>query len=85
MLGVCCIRFHVAKLSLTDFKLCATTPNNMQQGVQLMHTTCNIQQCWELLANNRRGVHLQGANLDKPQISLTKTTFGWNFFRYLEG
>ena len=84
MLGVCCIRFHVAK-SLTDFKLCATTPNNMQEGVQLMHTTCNIQQCWELLANNLRGVHLQGANLDKPQISLTKMTFGWNFFRCSEG
>ena len=29
----------------------ATTCNNMQQGVQT-DTTCNIQQCWELLANN---------------------------------
>ena len=29
----------------------ATTSNNMQQGVQ-MDATCNIQQCWELLANN---------------------------------
>ena len=28
-----------------------TTSNNMQQGVQ-MDATCNIQQCWELLANN---------------------------------
>ena len=36
--------------SWTSFKLC-TTPNNMQQGVQ-MGVTCNIQQCWELLANN---------------------------------
>ena len=27
-----------------------TTRNNMQQGVQ-MEATCNIQQCWELLAN----------------------------------
>ena len=26
-------------------------PNNMQQGVQ-MGAKCNIQQCWELLANN---------------------------------
>ena len=36
---------------LTGFKLCAATPSNMQQGV---HTamTCNIQNCWELLANN---------------------------------
>ena len=32
--------------SLTGFKLCATTPNNMQQqqGVQT-DATCNIQQC----------------------------------------
>ena len=28
-----------------------TLPNNMQQGVQT-DATCNIQQCWELLANN---------------------------------
>ena len=27
------------------FKLCATTSNNMQQGVQT-DATCNIQQCW---------------------------------------
>ena len=33
--------------SLTCFKLCATTSNNMQQGVQT-DATCNIQQCWEL-------------------------------------
>ena len=33
------------------FKLCATTRNNMQQGVQT-DATCNIQQCWELLANS---------------------------------
>ena len=46
----CYVRLHVAK-SLTSFKLCATTPNIMQQGVQTdaMYT---IQQCWELLANN---------------------------------
>ena len=37
--------------SLTGFKLCATTSNNMQQGVQT-DVTCNIQQCWELSANN---------------------------------
>ena len=36
--------------SLTGFKLCATS-NNMQQGVQT-DATWNIQQCWELLANN---------------------------------
>ena len=37
--------------SLTGFKLCATTHNNVQQGVQ-MDATCNIQQCWEWLVNN---------------------------------
>ena len=37
--------------SLTGFKLCATTRNNMQQGVQT-DATCNIQHCWQLLANN---------------------------------
>ena len=44
---------------LTGFQLCATTPNNtqqftrnnMQRGV-LTDATCNIQQCWEMLANN---------------------------------
>ena len=29
----------------------ATTPNNTQQGVQT-EATCNIQQCWDLIANN---------------------------------
>ena len=41
----------------------ATTSNNMQQGVQT-DATCNIQQCWELLANNVAsvctGLHLRG-------------------------
>ena len=41
--------------SLTGFKLCATTSNNMQQGVQT-DATCNIQQCWELLANDNASV-----------------------------
>ena len=50
IVGSCCVRLHVAK-SLTGFKLCATTPNNMQQGVQT-DVTCNIQQGWELVANN---------------------------------
>ena len=36
----CCARLHVGK-SLTGFKLCATTTNNMQQGVQT-DATCNI-------------------------------------------
>ena len=44
---------HVAK-SLTGFKFpqqLPTTRNNMQQDVQA-DATCNIQQCWELLANS---------------------------------
>ena len=53
----CCVRLHEAK-SLTGFKLCATTSNNMQQGVQT-DATCNIQQCWELLANNVASVCTQ--------------------------
>ena len=38
-------------MSVRGPKLCATTRNNMQQGVQT-DATCNIQQCWELLAND---------------------------------
>ena len=44
--------------SLTGFKLCATTSNNMQQGV-LTDATCNIEQCWELLVNNVASVCTQ--------------------------
>ena len=36
--GCCCTKFE-------------TLRNNMQQGVQT-DAACNIQQCWELLANN---------------------------------
>ena len=61
MLGVvsqqCCVRLHEGK-SLTGFKLCATTSNNMQQDVQT-DATCNIQQCWELLVNNVASVCTQ--------------------------
>ena len=38
----------------------ATISNNMQQGVQT-DGTCNIQQCWELLANKWCCVRLHGA------------------------
>ena len=40
----CGVLFHVAKSLTAGFKLCATTHNNMQQGVQT-DATCNIQQC----------------------------------------
>ena len=33
-----------------------TTRNNMQQGIQ--HATCNIQQCWELLADKVASVNI---------------------------
>ena len=45
-----CVRLQVVD-RLTGFKLYATTPNNMQQGVQT-DAKCNIQHCWEFLANN---------------------------------
>ena len=32
--GSCCICLHIAE-SLTSFKLCATTPDNMQHSVQM--------------------------------------------------
>ena len=55
--------------NLTGFKLCATTSNNMQQGVQT-DVTCNIQQCWELLANNVgsfcTGLKTQSSSKKKP-------------------
>ena len=44
--------------SLTGFKLCAITSNNMQQGVQT-DATSNIQQCLELLVNNVASVCTQ--------------------------
>ena len=40
---------------VSNFSQHATTSNNMQQGVQT-DATCNIQQCWELLANNATSV-----------------------------
>ena len=60
--------------SLIGFKLCATTRNNIQQGVQT-DATCNTQQCWELLANNVAsvcsglntiGFHPQTQNWSEP-------------------
>ena len=53
--GSCYVLLHEAK-SLNGFKLCATTPNNMQQGVQT-DATCNILQCWVLLANNFASIY----------------------------
>ena len=61
--------------SLTGFKICATTSNNMQQGVQT-DATCNIQQCWELLVNNVASVCTQ------PKIRICYTcgcVFVWKW------
>ena len=50
-----------------------TTRNNMQQCMQT-DTTCNIQQCWELLANNVApvctGLFKDNGTLTKPYRSL---------------
>ena len=42
--------------SFTGLKLCATTPNNTQQHASgcANDAACNIQQVWELLANNAK-------------------------------
>ena len=45
--GSCCVRVG------NGVQADATTPNNMQQGVQT-DATCNIQQYWELLATMLR-------------------------------
>ena len=73
----CCIRLNKAK-SLTGFKLCLTTAqqhtSNMQQGVQT-DTTCNFQQCWDLLANNA----LQGAFIDQCYFVKSDELTGTNY------
>ena len=66
---------------LTGFKLCATTRNNMQQGVQT-DATCNIQQCWELLADHVAsvctGLYVYG-NLSKlPWSPFTQSSTVWH-------
>ena len=44
----CCVRVAVVSKRMQELP---PTRDNMQQGVQT-GATCNIQQCWELLANN---------------------------------
>ena len=44
----CCVRVAVVSKRMQELP---PTRDNMQQGVQT-DATCNIQQCWELLANN---------------------------------
>ena len=59
----------------------ATTSNNMQQGVQT-DATCNIQQCWKLLADNVAsvctGLYVYG-NLSKlPWSPFTQSSTVWH-------
>ena len=72
--------------SLTGFKLCATTSNNIQQhatadttckiggwstlGCVQTDSTCNMQQYWELLVNNVASVCTQPNTLNVLYFSL---------------
>ena len=67
---------NIVAKSLTGFKLCATTHNNTQQGVQT-DATCNIQQCLELLAYNVASV-CKGLNESYRAVS----SFLWYCFLY---
>ena len=69
-----CVRLHGAK-SFTGFKLCATTPNNTQQHATgcANNAACNIQQFWELLANNAK------------MASIVKKVFTANLCIYILG
>ena len=68
IVGKRCFLLHEAK-SLTGFKLCATTPNNMQQGVQT-DATCNILQfCWPTMLR----LFTQGLMIHWFALGLLKT------------
>ena len=58
--------------SLTGFKLCATTPNNTQQGVQT-DATCSIQQCCELLASRELKQPRRQRQRERQKISKNET------------
>ena len=78
----CCVRLHGAKsLAFTGFKLCATTFNNMQQGVQT-YATFNIQQCWGLLINNVASVCMQPQAHQYWKRTASKNAIRFNFILY---
>ena len=52
----CCVRSHVAERLTARFKLCATTPNNTQQGVQT--DACNHQTVLRRLHGVLKGMEL---------------------------
>ena len=70
---------NIVAKSLTGFKLCATTHNNTQQGVQTDATCTRIQQCWELLAYNVASV-CKGLNESYQAVS----SFLWYCF-FIQG
>ena len=57
----CCVRSHVAERLTARFKLCATTPNNTQQGVQT--DACNHQTVLRTLARGFKGNGAFGATI----------------------
>ena len=66
LIGIFCWLFNLGYVQtaqqlptmLRPFSRFQTLRNKMQQGVQT-DATCNIQQCWELLANNVASVCTQ--------------------------
>ena len=52
MLGGMLCPFAPRQTFRNNSKHQATTCHKMQQGAVQIDATCNIQQCWELLANN---------------------------------
>ena len=66
----------------------ATTSNNMQQGVQT-DATSNIQQCWELLANNVASVcftrqeTIKNNNTEQYLLFPNSGRFSWYGSSYL--
>ena len=65
---------------LTGFRLCATIPNNTQEGVQ-KDATCNIEQCWESFANNVASVWraLRNHSTSSPEVDSQKATTANNY------
>ena len=78
----CCIRLN------TTANTYEITPNNTQQhatGVQ-MDATCNIQQCWGLLASEQYCVRLHGALSNRAFRLLTNghSIFGLQLPTFLD-
>ena len=66
-----------------------TTHNNMQQGVQT-DATCNIQQCWELLANEGASIYTgiyclfsEAQQLRKKNMTKKEDIYVWEATSFL--